>query len=283
MVSFDKLAQLIKAKLNLTLNIKLFSDNHIHIKNNDSSENIEYDEGTKSISFNIKKLSPPEKEELSRLLKIAFEEHNKLLLEEKSEETIQDLRLEESSEESISVLSYFKDIIPLADYEALRASLYVDSVFKKEGITSEQRREKIYRLKGDIIKKQGQRGLNICKIYGAGYFDTMIRPLHELIDTVPDFTKERFNEQYNIIINESAFAVFVQGPWNVTTLENEILKKIKINLGYGIKFVNIHGISSGIVKKIKKALPKIEKTYPKITQTIEESEHIIYVKLRFPQ
>ncbi|GBE18329.1 hypothetical protein BMS3Abin16_00926 [archaeon BMS3Abin16] len=282
MVGLDSLEAFIKAKLNLTLNIKLFSDNHIHVENNDNSEKIEYDEGTKTVSFNTKNLSQPEKEELGRLLKIAFEKHNKLLLEEKSEETIQNLRLEESSEESISVLSYFKDIIPPEDYESLRASLYVDSVFKKSVAEGELSGDKIYHLKGDIIKKHGTRGLNICKIYGAGYFDTMIRPLHELIGKVPDFTKEKFDERSNIIIKESAFAVFVQGQWSVYRVEAEIKEKIKINLGYGIRFVNIHGIGDDLVEKIKRVIPNIENAYPNIEKTLEESVGIIFVKLRFP-
>ncbi|MEE8403261.1 MAG: hypothetical protein V3R93_05875 [Candidatus Hydrothermarchaeaceae archaeon] len=139
----------------------------------------------------------------------------------------------------------------------------------------------IYKLKGDIIKKHGKRGLNISNLCSAGYFETMIRPLYEEMKKDPDFSNEKFMEKYDIIINEEAFAIFVSGSMSVDNVKNAIQQKIERNLKYGVKFVNIHGIGKGNVEKIREALSYIEGIYSNINKTLEEKENIIFVKLRF--
>lgn len=265
---FDKLKQLLKIDIRDSFNIT--------IKSNNTSKGVEYNEESKSFFINLEKLSPAQKEEVKQILREAVKEDDKVLLEQKSEELIQDFTLNENSKKAQSLLSYWKGKIPHDDFEALRASLYIRKLFQ-EGVSHNV----IYKLKGDILKKYGPRGVKISNICSSEYFETMLQPLYEEMKKDPDFSNEKFIEKYDIIINEAAFAVFINGSMTVDVVKSVIQAKIQRNLKYGIKFVNIHGIGKRNVIKIREALSYIEDRYHNIDKYIEENEDIIFVKLQF--
>ncbi len=62
--------------------------------------------------------------------------------------------------------------------------------------------------------------------------------------------KDVFLKNYDVIINEAAFAVFVSGNMSSYDVRNIIDEKIKRNLKYGIRAVTIHGIGKNNVEKI---------------------------------
>ncbi|MEE8403262.1 MAG: hypothetical protein V3R93_05880 [Candidatus Hydrothermarchaeaceae archaeon] len=117
---FDKLKELVKIDIKDSFNI--------NIRSNNVSKPVEYNEEIKSVSINLEKLSPSEKEAFEQILEGAVRD-NKVLLEQNSEKLIQDFRSEESSRDTKSLLSYFEDKIPPDDFEALRAALYIRTLF----------------------------------------------------------------------------------------------------------------------------------------------------------
>lgn len=249
---------------------------NININNNNVSETCEINEEKRTLSINLEKLDYSEKEQIGKAITEAVRKEDRLLLEQNSEKIIEDFKLNENSKHTKSILSHFKEVIPPDDYEALRAALYIKKCFDED-------LGGIYKLKGDIIKKYGKRGLNISNLCSAGYFETWILPIHNEMKKDPNFSNEKFFGIYNIIINESAFAVFVSGSMSNDNVKITIEEKIKRNLRYGIKFVNIHGIGKDNVKKIRGVISEIEVKYPKITKSIEKEKNIIFVKLRFDQ
>lgn len=150
-------------------------------------------------------------------------------------------------------------------------------------MSSDYNPDLIYRLKGDIIHKHGTRGLNICNLCTSGYFENWIKPLYEEMEKSPDFDPEKFNESYNLIIKEAAFAVFVTKDMKPDKLKEIVEKKIARNLKYGVNFINIHGIGKGNVDKIRVLISELETKYPDIGKSIDEKKSIIFSKLVFNQ
>ncbi len=270
MTWFDELKQVIK------VDIKLEKLINIQINSNNRADKVEYNPEKKRLSLNLKKFDPIEKEKVKKALTEAVREDNKILLEQNSEKVIEDFRSKEDSEDSQSLLRYFRDKIPPDDYVALRASLYIRKLFQ-EGT----RQEVIYELKGDIIKEHGKRGLNICNLCSSGYFESWIKPLYDEMQKHPDFAEETFLKSYDLLINEMAFAVFVKEQTPPAEVRLFIENKIKRNLRYGIKFVNIHAIGKENVKKIRRVISELENKYPNIDKKIEEDRSVIFAKLRF--
>lgn len=265
---FDKLKEFVKIDIHIHDVIK------INIKSNDSSERFDYNEGEKALSINLDKLTGVEKGEFGQIVRESVSE-DITLLGQKPKELIEDIKLKEKSEDVQALLGYFKDKIPSDDFAALRSAVYIKKLFDERASP-----EVIYDLKGDVIKKYGKRGLNICNLCSSGYFDTMIKPLYDEISN-EGFDKNVFLDNYNVIINEEAFAVFVSGDKSKSELKNIIERKINRNLSYGRRDVTIHGIGISNVVKIKEAISDIEKKYPIITKDIEEKGHIILAKLFF--
>lgn len=264
---FDKLKELVKIDIRIHDLIK------INIHSNDSSERLEYSEGEKSLSINLEKLTGDEKEEIGQLLRGAVGE-GVALLEKHSVELIEDIKSKEESEDVRSLLEFFKDKIPIDDWNALRAAIYIRKRFE-EGTSSFK---EIYHLKGEVGKKYGKRGLKICNLCTSGYFETKIKPLYEEISQ-QGFDEDDFLDIYNVIIDEEAFALFVSGDMSRNEVKSTIEQKIKRNLNYGIKNVTIHGIGKNNMTKIREAISGIEDEHPNIKKDIEEKGNIILAKL----
>ncbi|MCX9025428.1 MAG: hypothetical protein OIN85_04955 [Candidatus Methanoperedens sp.] len=267
---FDKLKEIFKFE-NCFNNLLT-----INIKSNNYSKPFEYNKETQVISLNYKKLPYTEINEIREILKGAQNEGTTFLLKE-SQELIKDIKLKEESGDVKPLLEYFITKIPPADYNALRSAIYIDTLFK-EGRNSQD----IYRLKGDVGRKYGGRGLKICNLYASGYFETMIKPLYEEFSQ-RGYDKRDFINKYNIIINEEAFAVFIRSNMNDIEVKTTIKNKMSRNLGYGRRDITIHGIGRYNVEKIRKAISDIEEEneYPNIEKHIEETGSIILAKLSF--
>ena len=272
----EQLKKFFEAVIKVDIKDIKFNLINIQINNNNSSKQVGYDEGGRVNSINLKKLSPTEKRKIGELLKEAQNEGTTLLLNE-SQELINDIKLKEELVDVKSLLDFFKTKIPLNDYKALRAAIYIDKRFKEGG-----KFEEIYRLKGDVARKYDGRGLKICNIYASGYFETMIKPLYEEFSQ-QGFDRKDFINKYNIIINEEAFALFIRTDMDGVEVKNAIKIKMSRNLRYGRRDVTIHGIGRSNAEKIREAISDIENEneYPALEKHIEETGNIILAKLLF--
>ncbi len=266
---FDNLKEFVKVSLDI--------HTEININSNNSSEKIEYDEGEKTLSINIAKFNPKETSEIKGIINAAVKEDNIALLENKSEKTLESIKLIESDTEVESLLSYFKDKIELNDWNALRAAIYIRKRFENGTSTFDD----TYKWKGDVIRKFGTRGKNICNLCTSGYFESLVKPLHEEMMKLPDFTNEKFLKVFDLIINEEAFAVFVSGSMSIKEVTQLIETKLKRNLKYGVNFVNIHGIGKQNVEKIQNVISNLIIEHTSLKKSVQESESIINAKLWF--
>lgn len=157
---------------------------------------------------------------------------------------------EEKTNEDNDLVVFFEGKIPAEDLYSLKASLYIHKLFK-EG-------KDIHDLKKQLRYSNGQRGINICNLYSAGYFRTWIKPLYE--NSAP----ENFKESYEIVIVQSPFAIFVNADMTVANIEEQIKVKVNDSQLYGIKTVNVHGIGSDNINKIFEAIKNLSKTMDNI-------------------
>ena len=264
-------------KLKNFVNVNIDVHDLLNINSNNNSEKIEYDEGQRTLNINLAKLNPDEIREIKPIINAAPQESNKILLEKNSKKELENILRIESFKDVKSLLSYFKDKIPSEDWDALRAAMHIRKRFEDGTSTYKE----IFKMKGDVMKKYGTRGKNICNLCTSGYFESMLKPLHEEMKKLPDFSNEKYLKIFNVIINEEAFAIFIPGSMSSDEAKYLIEVKINRNLRYGVNFVSIHGIGKQNVDKIKEIITNLTEEHPSFTKSIEESGNIINVKVWF--
>lgn len=237
----DKLSSLIKIDVSKLekININFFSGN----KSQKTTIN------GNVTQININGFDKNEQEKFKEILRDQVQENGIILLG-KSLNTLTDFVKIDSSRETRTILDFFRGKISNSDLEILRFSIYLKKVFDRGECVSE--------LKSQIIQKYGERGKNICNLYSAGYFESQIRPLYENLSSQSNFSKEKFDTIYEIIVTESPYAIFINNRPSQKESLQQVITKIKTSNKYGITNLNIHGIGGRNVEKILHILEEIK-------------------------
>lgn len=271
MLLFDKLKQLFKFDISISDSFNI----HINKNSNNTSEPWGYNESTKQFLINLDKISGEDLKNVKYLLSESLNE-DFTFLEQTSDERVNDIIETEKDEGTHKLLTFFSNKIPKNDFDALRSAVYIRTLF-----TRGTDYDTIYRLKGEVIKKHGKRGLNICNLCTSGYFEKLLIPLYKEIEKSPTFSNDKFDKVYNTIIDEEAFAVFIKSSTPISEVRNVIETQINRNSKYGIKYVNIHGIGYENISKIKEVISTIKISSLDIHKEIEINEKIILATLSF--
>ncbi|MFH1751649.1 MAG: hypothetical protein ABH821_01795 [archaeon] len=215
--------------------------------------------------MNFKKFNSKELSEIRNLLRKLLE-NNYLIIEETAKNTLEDIYNKKSR---FIKIAFFRELLLPEDFNALEASVYIQSLFE-EG-------KEIRNFKKDLIIKYGERGNTICKIYSAGYFESLIMPLCIQMKSEETFSLERFRLVFDKLLREFPLAVFVNQHMNTKDILEKVEIKIAKNRKYGIHQLNIHGIGKTNCNNISKALEIIIKDKSlKIKERLEK-ENIILV------
>lgn len=172
-------------------------DYNIHFDPNIQEQAV-YDEPSNTVSL---RFNPDDARLFAPILKDAVKSGIPLI-ERESEEIVEDIITEEKN--NAELLDFFKDKIPRDDFLALRAALFMRKSFRERS-----RRDFVYRLKLQIIQKYGLRGKSITNLCTSGYFETLIAPMYNEMVVKKGASPEDFLRAYDVIIKESAFAVFI--------------------------------------------------------------------------
>lgn len=262
-------------KLLKLINIELpkLKNAHIHILSDNKSEKVVINDNKKIqiININIPSLTPQETARLKPILKELIQDEN-ILLEADANKLIGDFKQVDGREENRELLEYFKGKLDYRDIEILRASLYLKSVY--------ERGESVSQLKQDIMNRYGDRGRNISNLCSAEYFTSQIKPLYEEMYAQPSFSPEEFLKIYEIIVTESPYAIFINARMTQEEVKREVLNKINLGKKYGVKYLNIHGISKDNVDKITHLLKELTPTLAQAPE-ITGGEKFIVVKIWF--
>lgn len=241
--------------------------------------NLQILSNNKKITYNgpVIIINPPalDKNEINGVQKILRDVvgKNKIpILQDETQKLLDDFKQVDGEPVSQDLITYFKGKIPATDLEVLRQSIYIKAV--------SDRGENIQKLKWDITARYGNRGKNICNLYSAGYFISQIKPMYEEMISQPSFSPSDFDTAYDRIVNESPYAVFISREMSNASAEQEVRERISTAKNYGIRYLNIHGISEENVDKIVYILEKLKSDYP-LPQEIKRQGNVIVVKIQF--
>ncbi|MCK9431790.1 MAG: hypothetical protein M0R00_02405 [Candidatus Omnitrophica bacterium] len=242
------------------------------INQDNSSQKIEGDVDSKELKINVAKLSVEEKVALSQAINSAMEEEGYAVLEKDAHLLLEDFEEKDKNPENQGILNKLKELVPSEDIPIWRGALYLKSCFEGG--------KKVDNLKSDIICKFGDRGRKIANLCSAGYLDKMLNIYNTLIKEFgnKELAKEKFGIIYSTYVDAFRFTIFVSHWDKLSELLVKIQSKIDENAEYGIKFVNLHGISLDNISKIKKIIEELEKKY-NIEKNIAEENKMIFAKL----
>lgn len=152
----------------------------------------------------------------------------------------------ETSEAVDAQLEKYIGKIPDSDLPILRAALHLREQHKAG--------EPVDGLKRDIADTYGRRGSNIANLCTAGYFESYVWPMYEELLARPNFTRQRFLDTYNRVVEDAPFAMFIGRYHTEAKIIEEITEKLRLNKRYGVHQMNIHTIGADNVRKIESAL-----------------------------
>lgn len=223
-------------------------DARIHIlSDNKIEKTIIHD--NRVVNINVGNVDSQTLPKLQQAIRVAVNQEGKLLLESGAKKTLDDFQKIDSLEKNRKLLEYFRDKVSPTDIAILRASLFLREVHKKG--------QSVGQLKLDIVNRYGYRGANISNLCTEGYFESLIQPLYEEMVAQKDFTLEKFQTAFEIIVTQFPFAVFISNRMTQNAVKTEVIKKMEINKKYGIRKMNIHGIGASNVEKILSFLQEL--------------------------
>lgn len=192
---------------------------------------------------NIDDLDSDLKEVFLSVIRTTHEEGYLIYKESKVDEINSYKEYVNSKNNNNVILTFFKDIIPLDDYFALKTSLYIEYLAKK-GIN-------IFYHKKDLRDRFGKRGANIANLCSANYFRDVFMPLYN------DGGKDSFKEYYELAVAKSAIALFVNAHMDVSEIKFEVDDMVAKAIKYGLEDFHVHGKGYKNVSNIKDFVNKI--------------------------
>ena len=221
--------------------IKLLSD--ININSPTTIQASERDRKTLEVTVNPELLqnSPEQLESIKELMRLSVANAGGLL-EDKTDQLLEEVGKFQSSPENVALIADLKTKIPVNDVPIWQAALYIRMVH--------QSGRSIDGLKMSIIDRYGDRGRNIANLCSTNYLEDIILPIYDELRSRPNFSQSEFNTQYEVIVTQYPFAVFVARSTPEAEVLSEITTKIKYNITYGIHSLNIHSIGEDNSAKV---------------------------------
>lgn len=267
-----------KATLKVASSFNIFSNNtivvnHIHLVGKDAAgEWLE----SKGDSFNLSPEKAPKKvqAEIEKML-LDYIAQGTPLLGHDAARLYDEVRANaEAGREAFETL---KGIIPSDDLLALRAAYFIKAQYEsgKPGTT---------KLKQDVTTRFGDRGRKLTNVVTSGYIESLVLPTYRAMSASPEYSVGSFQKFWNIVVEESAFAVFIHKEMSPEAAYKEISSKFTRNRSYGKYSVNIHGISVGNIKTVREAAKLMVQRHPEVVQMQDEAVgNSIFVRLQAPQ
>ena len=189
----------------------------------------------------------------------------------KSTEDIKQIKHLHEDAQYSELLNFIKLAIPSKDRSIWMAALVLRDEFKKGN------QDRVRVIKEDMLRLHGTRAANITNLCTAGYLESEIIPLYE----VQSEELDKFNENYENIVMEYPFAVFVRSENSDKEVILQIKNKINQLLENHQPRVDIHGLGYKNVETINKAIRIITKEYAEniIDVQITSSQKFIKVQI----
>ncbi|HRN90673.1 MAG TPA: hypothetical protein PK265_02495 [Candidatus Saccharibacteria bacterium] len=265
----SKLKDLIKANFKNSVHVtsSKSADNNNRTQNS-NNKNIITVNGNVSI-LNVQtdingKLSTETLAQLREAIMPAFESGDILLLQDSAKETVVNYKNFEANEEVIELLDFFQGKIIQTDMNLLRTGLYEAYLIENDELDTAQQ------VKRNAVNRFGPRGKNIINLASGGYFSTHIRPLYEALSEQPGFEMSAFNKEYEQIVNELPFAIFVHNGINKEEILTQLEDKTERNIKYGVSedTIILNGFGAN-ADRIESLIPDLQKRFTKVAPSIQ--------------
>lgn len=269
-----------KAFLAEKLNVHVTSNNKSRkkvIKSNDTTNtqsNTEYNApvtiNNNTYTFNLGGASKDEKAEMLAVLKQGFKDGDVVFIGDEQKRLVDTVERSEAENDPEGVVEFFKDKLSSIDWQILRSGIYISYLVEK-GMPTQH-------VRSGIIASHGTRGKNLLNLASSGHFATHIKPLYEELSQDPDFTRDTFDAEFEIILKEMPFAIFVNSASSPQSIADDIKIRQEKARDYSVdkRKVFIHGWGSN-VKTIEDALELLDKSMKVYVKKRREIIEIIEV------
>lgn len=191
----------------------------------------------------------------------AFESNEILLIEEESKQLLHSYKEFRDEPGNADLLEFFKGKIEQPDLTLLESGLYESHLIATGQL------DKAQQIKEDIIKRYGQRGKNIINLASAGYYATHIKPLYEALQE--QGLSDTFLPEYNQIIDEMPFAIFVHSGITEEKALELLYEKAEKNIQYGVRedTIILNGFGPN-AERIESLIPTLKRKYQRVASTV---------------
>ena len=180
----------------------------------------------------------------------------------------------ESSTENGELVKYFEGKLRQTDWQIFRTGLYTHYLIEQAMPTSE--------IRDAVIRTYGLRGRNILNLAAAGHFASHIRPLYEELAKEPGFSNEVFYEEFERILVEMPFAIFVNAATDAQKLLEMIKERVQQAKSYSVEKRRLYIHGWGLhVKTIEGCLDKLDSSLKANVSKRKGVVEIIDVTLEF--
>ena len=228
--------------------------------------NLNFFSGNKKVSANREHIllnpdlmNSKEKRDLERVILEAIEEENYIVLQKDYNTIVGKIITHEQLPDVAQKIDFLREALKPDEFPIWRSGVALAKYFNLGD------KKIVPKLKQDMVKLYGKRGGNIANICSAGYVENYLFPLYQDLKTSnpdnPENVKEKFQEICNLIVEQSAFAIFVCQYHTSIKLQEEIEERLARNSSYGIHFLNIHAIGDTNIKIVEMVLEKISNKY----------------------
>lgn len=231
------------------IRVSMFSGNRdsrnglIHIENVDNSKRLTINISSEDLTKDSKKRA----QLLSAIKEASLESAEQPLLEVHASQEIEAIISTESDDD---LPEFFRGKVPDVDIPILKAAAYIRQLHEKG--------QPVKQYKEELRERYGKHADNITNLYTAGYFETHIKPMYEELARRPNFNRQLFIENYEILVDGAPFAVFVKQTQTRDDLITEVAGKIATNKSYGVKTLSIHAIGDHNVKLLNDVLKEVD-------------------------
>lgn len=203
-------------------------------------------------------LPAAELEKLRSVLLPAFENNDVMFLQDSSQQLLTGYKHFESSPDVKELLEFPHGKIKQTDCYLLERGLY-EAYLLQQG-----EKEKSQQLKSTAVDRYGLRAKNIINLASAGYFATHIRPLYEALSIQEYFDKRDFDGEYEQIISELPFTIFVNSGIGEDDIIKMLVEKAGRNIQYGVRKDTIINGFGQSADRIELLIPELKKRYSKV-------------------
>jgi len=217
--------------------------------------------------INLPQAKPEEQKQMLEELAESFNKGELVFVDDETKKLADGVTAAESSTESGELVKYFEGKLSQTDWQIFRTGLYTNYLIEQGMPTSE--------IRESVIRTYGFRGRNILNLASSGHFASHIKPLYEELSKAPDFTNVIFYEEFERILREMPFAIFVNSATDRERLHEMISERVEQAKHYSVEKqkLYIHGWGAH-VKTIEACLELLE---PSLKVTVNKRRQVVEV------